>query len=74
MRKLTASSLLSLLFVTGCGGPAAPLTDATKIPPLTAEQLETIKKTDSEVENEEGGEFQKVKAKFEAKAKAKTSR
>jgi|GEM_PF-5158910 len=58
-----------LLVVVGCGGSDAPLTDATKVPPLTAEQLETIKQDDQRVEEEEGGAFLKLKAKYAMKAK-----
>jgi hypothetical protein len=70
MRTLAISTLL--LTLAGCGGPEAPITDATKVPPLSAEQLETIKKDDQRIEEEEGGEFLKFKAKYQAKAKKRS--
>ncbi|SIO38982.1 hypothetical protein SAMN05444166_4308 [Singulisphaera sp. GP187] len=58
-----------LLTLAGCGGPEAPITDPSQVPPLTAEQLETIKQNDRQVEEEEGGPFLKRKTKYEARAK-----
>ena len=66
------ASLTLLLGLTGCGGPEAPVTDPTKVPPLTAEQLETIKNDDRRIEEEEGGAFLKLKAKYAAKAKRRS--
>ncbi|AGA24646.1 hypothetical protein [Singulisphaera acidiphila] len=58
-----------LLALAGCGGPEAPITDPSKVPPLTAEQLETIKQDDQRTQEEEGGAFLKVKAKYAAQTK-----
>lgn len=60
--------LVLLLALAGCGGPEAPITDPSKVPPLTAEQLETIKQDDQRTQEEEGGAFLKIKAKYENKS------
>ncbi|WP_406698155.1 hypothetical protein V5E97_04795 [Singulisphaera sp. Ch08] len=69
MRLSACSALLFVLAIAGCGGPEAPLTDASKVPPLTAEQLETIRQDDLRTEQEEGGAFLKVKARYAARTK-----
>lgn len=71
---LGASAMSLALTTAGCGGPEAPITDPSKIPPLTAEQLETIRKNDQEVEQEEGGPFLRAKAKYAARTKRSARR
>lgn len=53
MRKnIMASCLLGSLALTGCGDN--PPTDPSKLPALSASDLEEIKKRDEEVAEEEG--------------------
>lgn len=54
--RAAALSLLATLGLAGCGGSGdAAISDPSKLAPLTAEQLEEIKKHDAQVEEEERG-------------------
>ena len=55
-RAAALSFLLAILGLSGCGGSGdAAISDPSKLAPLTAEQLEEIKKHDAQVEDEERG-------------------
>lgn len=53
VRMTLTSFPLLLLFALGCGDSAPPA-NVGQLPPLTKEQMETIKKTDDAVKDEEG--------------------
>ena len=62
IRQIMIAGLASSI-LAGCGSGTGPVTDPSKLKPLTDAEKAEIKKQDAQVQEEEGGSFDAKKAK-----------